>query len=174
MNQQEVYALIEGHYREHFNQFVAGQRHALNGGAEDVVQEAFCKALQYWEKYDPTKPFSNFFSTFIQNAAADHRRAEAKRGMTPIRPVVEDEEHVIVGPLEDGDHVPSKSNPQTVLEARRIERAIAKIPREDVRSMVFDALVVGEKHHVIADKHKVSRQLVTKHVAVFKRGFSNE
>lgn len=82
--------LIEAHYRKHRNNLV--HRISFRAGgvqeAEDVVQDAYVRAMQYFDSYDVTKEFDLWFSRVLFNALKDHRRSE--RGYT----VVEfDEEH---------------------------------------------------------------------------------
>jgi RNA polymerase sigma factor (sigma-70 family) len=49
--------------------------------AEDVVQDAFCNAIQYAGGWDGRKPIDRWFSTILNNAARDFKRQERLDGM---------------------------------------------------------------------------------------------
>lgn len=72
MSRNEV---IEEHYRKNYKTLVnhmvnrvPNKSHAL---AEEVVQEAYCRALKYYDGFDPTrKPFSTWFNRILNNACS--------------------------------------------------------------------------------------------------------
>mgnify|MGYP000976745601 CR=1 FL=1 len=84
MNQQKMYGLIEQHYRDNYKRLVNGLSSKSNGRqlAEEIVQEAYTRALQYWSSYDPTAPFDNWFQTIISNCFSDTLREETMHGST--------------------------------------------------------------------------------------------
>ena len=50
--------------------------------AEDIVQEAFTRALTYWDTFDPAnKTIGAWFSTILKNASRDFKRDEWLFGM---------------------------------------------------------------------------------------------
>ena len=50
--------------------------------AEDVVQEAFARALKYWDTYDPNnKELGAWFNTILNNTLKDFKREELMYGM---------------------------------------------------------------------------------------------
>lgn len=58
--------------------------------AEDVVQEAFTRALQYIDSYDPSKKeLGAWFYTILQNSLRDFKREDKNGGM-----VMFEEEHM--------------------------------------------------------------------------------
>jgi len=81
--QKEVYKLIEAHYRKNFERLVkvlgfrAGGRH----NAEDIVQEAYTRALTYWNAFDMKEDFSAWFKSIQTNAMKDFYQDEIKRGI---------------------------------------------------------------------------------------------
>jgi RNA polymerase sigma factor (sigma-70 family) len=84
MEQAEAYKLIEDHYREfgqkkfHLLAGKAGSRY----NAEDVVQEAYCRALKYWKHFDPKKgTITKWINRIVNNALMDNFKAERGRGM---------------------------------------------------------------------------------------------
>lgn len=59
--------------------------------AEDIVQESFCRALLYWDRFDPEKgSISNWFSVILYRSFKDFMRVERNKGMNLDK--VEDEE----------------------------------------------------------------------------------
>lgn len=50
--------------------------------AEDVVQEAFTRAIKYWDSFDPTRhQLGAWFNTILNNALKDFKREELMFGM---------------------------------------------------------------------------------------------
>jgi len=70
----------------HDNQRVLHKRVANRAGgaynAEDVVQEAFCRALKYWDSFNPNvKEIGAWFNTILNNTLKDFKREELMYGM---------------------------------------------------------------------------------------------
>ncbi len=57
--------------------------------AEDIVQEAFCRALQYWDSYDPTLPLEAWFTRIVNNSLKAYKNMEKGHSSEPF-----DEEEV--------------------------------------------------------------------------------
>lgn len=83
MTRQEVYKLISEHYRENFQRKVdaLSARNASKANAEDILQEAYTRAFQYWNSYDPTKPFDAWINSIVLNAMRDFFKTEVQYGM---------------------------------------------------------------------------------------------
>lgn len=64
--------IIADHHRRHFDALVARHRW-LGANAEDAVQEAYVKAIQYWDNCEPKTPagFMTWFWIIMQNSAKD-------------------------------------------------------------------------------------------------------
>jgi len=84
LDKQETYALIEKFYRKNFNRLVnktrgrAGSHH----NAEDVVQEAFTRALKYHRSFNPAiTPFDTWFSRILENSLRTHTKERKAQGM---------------------------------------------------------------------------------------------
>lgn len=52
-----------------------------DGLAEDAVQEAFCRALKFYDE-DRIKSFGGWFTTILNNACKDIHREEVRKGVT--------------------------------------------------------------------------------------------
>lgn len=87
-------AQIEKHYRENFNQLVkrVQSRAKTFWNAEDVVQEAYVRALKYQHTYIQGSPFENWFSRILSNSLKDFINAE--REYSSIDDLQEDEEGI--------------------------------------------------------------------------------
>lgn len=77
---------IEAFYIEFYDLYV--RRNARRAGsmenAEDVVQEAFCRALKYADSFevDNGRDLETWFNTIVRRALYDFKRVETKQGMT--------------------------------------------------------------------------------------------
>lgn len=76
-------AELETYYSDNFNNLVkrvSGQAGSLENG-EDVVQEAFARALQYIHTFDGKLPFENWFSRILQNSLRQFKVDQRNYGM---------------------------------------------------------------------------------------------
>jgi len=77
--------IIEAYYRENHKKLfkIVARRFGNNSHlAEEAVQEAFTRALRSIALYDPSKPFSAWFNTILNNAVNDLKREEMNKGAT--------------------------------------------------------------------------------------------
>jgi RNA polymerase sigma factor (sigma-70 family) len=83
MKREQVYDLVEQHYRDRRNSIVKRIRRFFQSPhySEDVVQEAYTRALKYWNTYDPEQNFNTWFSAILNNAIKDFFKTEALQGM---------------------------------------------------------------------------------------------
>lgn len=84
MSPEQAYPLIEKFYKEYRNRLVNETKKKVGSiyNAEDVVQEAFLRALTYCGTFDPDKgPFEEWFSRIIANAGKDFNKVERLHGM---------------------------------------------------------------------------------------------
>lgn len=75
---------IEQFYRRTYQEHIKKVSNRVGGvyNAEDVVQEAFARALKYWDSFDPThKTIGSWFNTILNNAAKDFSKEERMLGM---------------------------------------------------------------------------------------------
>lgn len=68
--------------------------------AEDIVQEAFCRALKYKGSYDQSLPFDNWFNYILRNAQSDIVRSNS---VVPITPCIDE---FSIDDFVDEDHMP--------------------------------------------------------------------
>ncbi len=68
--------LIETHYRD--NRFKLVKRMSFRAGdyAEDVVQEAYARAIKYFSSYKPEYSLDAWFSRILNNALKEHKNSE--------------------------------------------------------------------------------------------------
>ena len=90
-NKREMYALIETHYRTNSERLVKIYTRFLKSKerAEDVIQEAYTRALQYCDTYDKERPLDKWFNAIIASAVRDNKRSENLKGMVDIKEAAE-------------------------------------------------------------------------------------
>ena len=85
-----MFKLIEDHYRENFNRLTKVVLRRLGGKhflAEEAVNTAYLRAVQYFHGFDPAiKPFEGWFTTILNNTVRQVRAEELNGG------IVKDEE----------------------------------------------------------------------------------
>lgn len=71
-------ALIEDHYKAHKDRIV--KRYTRFAGSleasEDIVQEAYYRALRYFDTYDKSSKFETWFSRILKNALNHYKNVE--------------------------------------------------------------------------------------------------
>lgn len=72
---------INAHFRTHYKALVKRMTHRVPDKsvalAEEVVQEAYARALQYWRTYDPERgDFERWFNLILNNTASSKIREE--------------------------------------------------------------------------------------------------
>jgi len=83
MDKEQFYSLVEEHYKKTFHILSKKLTRYLGNKAvaEDVLQEAYCRLLQYWETYKEDQPFEGWFKTVVNNSIRDHYKKEHLHGM---------------------------------------------------------------------------------------------
>ena len=78
--------IVEEHYKNNYKRMFknilrrVGYNHAL---AEEIVQETYMRALNYFNCYNPDiKPFETWFNTILNNACRDAQQQEKNSGMS--------------------------------------------------------------------------------------------
>ena len=123
--------------------------------AEDVLQEAFVRALTYWNTFDPeNKELGAWFSTILKNSLRDFKRDEWLFGMGEEF----DEE------LYDPQEMP--------VEEGELIRQIYELVDGKIESQKEILLLYFDKHYGLKDIHNItgqSRENVKKVVHRFKQ-----
>jgi RNA polymerase sigma factor (sigma-70 family) len=90
---QDVYKQIENHYRANRNTIVKKFRNTAGSYAssEDVVQEAYARALQYWNSYDAAQPLDRWFNRILLNCLSDAKKSERATSSSEDAVATEDE-----------------------------------------------------------------------------------
>lgn len=83
---KQFYKKVESHYRENADRLVKmyGRFLSHTERAEDIIQEAYTRALTYWDAYDEEKPFDKWFNSVISSCLRDNKRVERMHGMVDI------------------------------------------------------------------------------------------
>jgi RNA polymerase sigma-70 factor (ECF subfamily) len=110
--QREFDELVYRHYQQAYN--LAYRLTGNAADAEDLVQEAFLRAYRFFDRYDRSMPFMNWFSRILTNLYIDEYR---RRGR--LRTVSIDE--VYSG--EDGEEGTTMDLPDTA--PNPLERALS-------------------------------------------------
>lgn len=112
MNKQQAYAYIEDHYRNNFDRLVKQWSRSLNSQAkaEDAVQEAYTKALTYWQNMGDD--FDKWFGMIITNCVRDVKREDLMHGMTTE--------------LEAAQDIPEEPEAIPAIIRKQVERLIDK------------------------------------------------
>ncbi len=104
MNKDEVYALIDTHYKANAKNTINRLRFGLGNhhNAEDTVHEVYYRALRYWSSYDPNKGLDQWISTIQKNCIRDTQRDIIMNGM-----VMEDQAALALDPpyFDITDHI---------------------------------------------------------------------
>ena len=77
--------IIEEFYKRNYNDLCKRVANRAGGAynAEDVVQEAFLRAIKYWGSYNPERrSVGAWFNTILQNALKDFSKEERMLGMS--------------------------------------------------------------------------------------------
>lgn len=71
-----MHELIEQHYLTHRRNLVKRMSFAAGDYAEDVVQEAYYRALKYAKSYNPQFSLEKWFSQILNNSLKEHKNTE--------------------------------------------------------------------------------------------------
>jgi RNA polymerase sigma-70 factor (ECF subfamily) len=117
--QREFDELVYRYYQQAYN--IAYRLTGNAADAEDLVQEAFLRAYRFFDRYDRSMPFMNWFNRILTNLYIDEYR---RRGR--LRTVSIDE----VYSNEDGDEGTTMDIPDSAPDP--LERALSNEYREAI------------------------------------------
>lgn len=94
MQREEVYRLIETHYRLHYEDLIKKLENVCGNlhNAQDVVQEAYTRALEYWNSFNVDLEFARWFSRILVNCVARQVMEERQHGMSEAENEIVDNE----------------------------------------------------------------------------------
>jgi RNA polymerase sigma-70 factor (ECF subfamily) len=118
-SQREFDELVYRYYQQAYN--IAYRLTGNAADAEDLVQEAFLRAYRFFDRYDRSMPFMNWFNRILTNLYIDEYR---RRGR--LRTVSIDE----VYSNEDGDEGTTMDIPDSA--PNPLERALSNEYREAI------------------------------------------
>lgn len=127
--------------------------------AEDIIQDAYVKALENQESYNgelELKKFNTWFYSITQNAMADYYRKEDIRRHADLRFFQEE--------LEKELNVEEKAIRELV-----VEREIISKRSEAKMGVVYDRIVLGLHFDVIAHNRGMKVNTALQQVGRFKR-----
>lgn len=112
MNTSEKNKIIEKHYRENYDRCVGfcNRLFQNTAHAEDVVQEAYKRSIEYYSNADD---FDKWFNTIISNCIRDKWRTELNHGM---------------GLLDEDVEIPVKAHAIPAILYKEVVTAIGKYP----------------------------------------------
>lgn len=87
MTYEEFISHLDKFYRENNSRLVKTYTRFIQNQdrAEDIIQEAYVRALTYWDAYDQEKPFDKWFNSIISSCLRDNKRIETMHGMVDIK-----------------------------------------------------------------------------------------
>lgn len=146
---QEFDRLVERHYQHAYN-----LAYRLTGNAtdaEDLVQEAFLRAYRFFDRYDPTMPFINWFNQILTNLFIDEYRRRKRLPTLSLEERFENEDGEESEQLDIADTSPS---PLEIAEDNQyldaIEEGLRRLAPE-FRVAVVLADVMGHSYEEIAE-----------------------
>ncbi len=160
MTKEEVYTLIEAHYRANSERIVKTLSHMLGNfsQAQDVVQETYTRSCQYWYTYKVDEFFSAWISRILSNCVKDMVAVERHHGMNLS--------------LDEAEEVVVTING---LNKKRIEQVTDLInsQKDSVKRILklffFDQLTVREIAQLVPENPPNIRQIVHRFRSIIKK-----
>lgn len=128
-----MYDIIEQHYRDNFDRLVSAyQGRVGHHNAEDVVQEAYTRALLYSKSFSDERPIDHWINQILRNCAADHYR-----GIVPKEP------EEVLESMPDDEHF---FDPERVVVAADLLAMVRKLAqgRKEVHAAILEAFYFDE------------------------------
>ncbi|HET8689274.1 MAG TPA: sigma-70 family RNA polymerase sigma factor [Methanosarcina sp.] len=146
-------SIIRKFYLHNYKNLVKRIKYRTNNNeadAEDVVQEAFTRALKYKNSFEMGLPFNLWFSRILSNALKDWKREQFNN------PTPDD--------FEDGDSVPAEDSTMRRKLMAKIKEEILSLDNEGHKEVLMLNMIYGFKLRevvVITDlKYKTVDQIV--------------
>ncbi len=124
--------------------------------AEDIVQEAFTRALYFWDSYDESKPVKNWFITILNNARRSYMSKERANGMS-------------FGKEDfDPNSIVVEEDPADYAMLDKINIFIEKHPK-NVKKVLELYFIKGYKPREIAEVYDMNRHSIRQYIWEFRR-----
>lgn len=152
-----MHELISKFYEEMYTEMCKRVYHRSGGlhNSEDIVQEAFTRAIQYKDSFDPTrKEFGAWFNTILNNSLRDHMKSERISGCS-----IEYDEFM------DEPYVPTEEEEQLY----KIISAIIEEKPQPYRDVLYLYFIRDYKPKEIARVVELTNTNIRKIVERFKR-----
>jgi RNA polymerase sigma-70 factor (ECF subfamily) len=94
--------------------------------AGDVVQEAFIRAMRYFESYDPTMPFEAWLNTILRNVYLTALRREAARRSVSLSARADEDAAALEDALADAGPGPER-RAESREDADRVQDALSRL-----------------------------------------------
>ncbi len=148
---------IEQYYLDNYKRFVKAvyARCKNKDDAEDVVQEAFCRALQYW---DEPKVLDAWFKVILENAYRDYQRDKRRCGCSDYDEVQEDMVYIDMSDWADDMY-------------KKLQSEIEKIANDDHRQFIYLVLVKQYKPREALQTVPLTGVVARKSLQRFKEKF---
>lgn len=140
--------LIEDHYVANRRNLVKRMSFSSGDYAEDIVQEAYARALKYYKSYNPDMPFDNWLKRIMVNVLKEHKNTE--HGFSSIQ--YEEEEH-------DGT-VCTGFNERVILEVNDLISTKSLIQIEVLRYHFQQGYTAKEVSEITEYGYKTSHQII--------------
>lgn len=150
-------SVIEGFYKANYTKLVkkVSGRAGTPENAEDIVQNAFVKGLQYWDSYNPqVKGLDEWFGCILNNCLKDFMRDERNYGMA-----MEFDEEEIAG-------IEMASISDNLKEKITKEIGLSSVKNKAILLLYFTQ---GHKVNEVSDMTGVAQQTVGKTIYRFKQ-----
>lgn len=156
MTKAEVYKIIEDYYRKNFKKLVNIYRYKTGTyhNSEDTVQEAFTRALTYWDSYSPDDEFSKWFTTILDNCAHNLNAENRLKGM-------------VGNALANEIDIPISDSPYFKIFLNDIKKDVEAMPKgrdkDIIRLIFFNSYTPVDISKVYGMSQGAVRSLVSRH-----------
>ncbi|MCS7066878.1 MAG: sigma-70 family RNA polymerase sigma factor [Fimbriimonadales bacterium] len=182
--QREFDELVRRYYRQAYN--LAYRLTGNAADAEDLVQDAFLRAYRFFDRYDRSQPFMNWFTRIMNNLYIDEYRRRGRLRIVPLDEPLQTEEGEGGATLDIPD--PGLSPLERLLDQEYVDAIHEGLQQltPEFRTAVVMADIQGHSYEEIADMmgtsigtvrsriHRGRKQLrdylLNRHPELFERG----
>lgn len=136
--------------------------------AEDVVQDAFLRALEHIDRYDPSRPFWPWLARIVVNRGLDVSSSRAARGAAELDEEIADVSATPADAAERGDAIERLRGAVQALPPRR--RLVVQLFELDGLSTAEIAELIGGTTATVRWHLHVARRQLRTALASFREG----